>query len=62
VRVELRIRGAHGCTVLVSAFCGNELPRCVVCLLCDNESSRSPGVDRQHARDVRSPDARYTRS
>lgn len=54
--------GAHGCTVLVSAFCGNELVRCAVCLRCDNESSRSPGGDRQHARGVRSPDARYTES
>jgi hypothetical protein len=58
VNVELRIRGAHGCTVLVSAFCGNELPRYVVCFRCDNESSRSAGADRQHARGVRSPDSR----
>ncbi len=60
--VESRIWGAHGCTVLVSEFCGNELPRRVVCLRCDNERSRSPGADRQHARGVRSPDARYTAS
>ena len=52
--VESRIRGAHGCTVPVSAFCGNELFRRVVCLRCDKESSRSPGGDRQHARGVRS--------
>jgi hypothetical protein len=60
VRPEWRIWGAHGCTVLVSAFCGDELPRRVVCLRLDNESSRSPGVDRQHARGMRSPDVRYT--
>ena len=59
---ESRIWGAHGCTVLVSAFCGNELARRVVCLPCGNESSRSTGADRQHARGVRSPDARYTGS
>jgi hypothetical protein len=53
---ESRFWGAHGCTVLVSAFCGNELPRPVICLWCDKESSRSPRVDRQHARGVRSPD------
>ena len=45
--------------MLVSAFCGNELHRRVVCLRCDNESSRSPGGDRQHARGVRSPDQIY---
>ena len=59
MRVESRILGAHGCTVLVSAFCGNELSRCVVCLRCEYESSRSPADDRQHARGVRSPDVRY---
>ena len=59
MRAESRIRGAHGCTVLVSAFCGNELPRRVVCLRCDDQSSRSPEGDRQHARGVRSPDASY---
>ena len=62
VRAECGAWGAHGCTVLVSAFCGNELPQHVVCLRCDNESSRSPGGDRQHARGVRSPDARCTAS
>ena len=56
------IWGAHGCTVLVSAFCGNELFRHAVCLRCDKKSSRSPGDDRQHARDVRSPDVRHTGS
>ena len=60
--VESGAWGAHGCTVLVSAFCGNELPRRVVCLRCDKESSRSPGGARQHAEGVRSPDARYTAS
>jgi hypothetical protein len=60
VNVELRIWGAHGCTVLVSAFCGNELLTGGRCLWCDNESSRSAGADRQHARGVRSPDGRYT--
>lgn len=29
--VESRTRGAHGCTVLVSTFCGNELFRRAVC-------------------------------
>ena len=62
MRAEVFAWEAHGYTVLVSAFCGNELLRRVVCLRCDNESSRSPGVDRQHARGVRSPDARYTAS
>jgi len=42
VRVESGVGGAHGCTVLVSAFCGNELLRRAVCLRCDKESSRSP--------------------
>jgi hypothetical protein len=56
------IWGAHGCTVLVSAFCGNELFPRAVCLRCNKESSRSPGGDRQHARGVRSPDATYTAS
>ena len=56
------IWGAHGCTVLVSAFCGNELFPRAVCLRCNKESSRSPGGDRQHARGVRSPDASYTAS
>src|SRR6266487_3559188 len=51
-----------GAPVLVSAFCGNDLPRRVVCLRLENESSRSPGVDRQHATGVRSPDARHTAS
>ena len=60
--LESRIWGAHGCTVLVSAFCGNELLQRAVCLRCDKESSRSPGGDRQHAIGVRSPDARYTPS
>ena len=59
---ESRIWGAHGCTVLVSAFCGNELFPRAVCLRCNKESSRSPGGDRQHARGVRSPDATYTAS
>ena len=58
MKLELDIRGAHGCTVLVFAFCGNELARRAVCLPCDNESSRSAGADRQHARGARSPDAR----
>jgi hypothetical protein len=56
VRLESRVWGAHGCTVLVSAFCGNELPRRLAYLWCENESSRSPGADRQHARGARSPD------
>jgi hypothetical protein len=60
--MELRIWGAHGCTVLVSAFCGNESLTGGRCLWCDNESSRSTGADRQHARGVRSPDARCTSS
>jgi hypothetical protein len=58
VKMELHVRGAHGCTVLVSAFCGNELLRGVRCLWGDNESSRSTRADRQHAKDVRSPNAR----
>jgi hypothetical protein len=37
VTAEFGIWGAHGCTVLVSAFCGNELPRFVFCLRCDKE-------------------------
>ena len=56
------ISGAHGCTVLVSAFCGNELFRCAVRLRYDNEGSRSPGDDRQHAKGVRSPDVRHSGS
>jgi hypothetical protein len=56
VRAESGVWGAHGCTMLVSAFCGNEPPRLEVCLQCHIESSRSPGVDRQHAKSVRSPD------
>jgi hypothetical protein len=62
VRAEFGVRGAHGCTVPVPAFCGNELPRRVVCLRLENESSRSPRVDRQHATGMRSPDSRYTAS
>jgi hypothetical protein len=62
VTLESRSRGAHGCTVLVSASCGNELLRRAVGLRCDNQSLRSPGGDRQHARGVRSPDTRYTAS
>jgi hypothetical protein len=58
MKTEFVVWGAHGCTMLVSAFCGNELPRRLVCLRCENESSRSPGVDRQHAGGVRSPDRR----
>jgi len=61
VKVKSRIRGAHGCTGLVSAFCVNELPRCVVCLR-DNASSQSARAHRRHAGAVRSPDARYTGS
>lgn len=60
MRAESPVWGAHGCSVLVSAFFGNELPRRIVKLRCENESSRPPGVDRKHARGVRSPDARYT--
>ena len=26
MRADSGVWGAHGCTVLVSAFCGNELP------------------------------------
>ena len=58
MRVDSCIWGAHGCTVLVSAFCGNGLTQPVVCLPYDNESSRSARADRQHAIGVRSPDAR----
>ena len=54
--------GAHGCTVLVSAFCGNELFRHAMCLRCDKKNSRSPGDDRQHARGVRCLDTRHTGS
>lgn len=52
MKMELRIRGAHGCTVLVSAFCGNELPRGRACLCYDKGSSRSAGAERQHARNA----------
>jgi hypothetical protein len=60
VIAKSRVWGAHGWTVLVSAFCGNELFRHAMCLRCHKKSSRSPGDDRQHARSVCSPDARYT--
>ncbi len=62
MRAEFAACGAHGCTVRVSAFCGNELLRCVICLRRDNESSRSDGVDRQHAIGVRSPHGGCTAS
>ena len=62
MKTEFVVWAAHGCTLLGSAFCGNELARRVVCLRCQNESSRSPGVDRQHAGGVRSPDRQSTTS
>jgi hypothetical protein len=62
MKTKFVVRGAHGYKVLVSAFCPNGLPQRVVCLQCEDESSRSPGVDRQHAGGVRSPDRRTTAS
>jgi hypothetical protein len=58
VRLESRVWGAHGSTVLVFAFCGNQRPQRAICLRFDNERSRSPGDDRQDARGVRSVDAK----
>jgi hypothetical protein len=55
-------RVMHGWTVLVSAFCESELRRRGLSLGCKNQSSRSPGMDRQRVRDVRYPDAGYSTS
>jgi hypothetical protein len=60
MRAESAAREAHGCTVLVSTFCGNKLRRTVVCLH-GNESSRWARAGRQRARALR-PDPRYTAS
>ena len=56
---------AHASRVLVSASRRNSLCfafRGQLAWRNQRESSRSPGGDRQHARGVRSPDARYTAS
>jgi hypothetical protein len=52
VKTESGVWGTHGCTVLVSAFCGNELLRRAVCWRCDKENLRSAGADRQYAKNT----------
>ena len=59
LHVRCEFRGAHACSVLVEAFCRDELsfPSQFLRWCCEKVRDRKT-VDRQHAASVRSPDLR----